>query len=157
MRRFTVAVVLTLVSVLIIGCNKTTERTTESSPPEGQSPNWKVKILSATRGPRKDSTTSAASTDTLLNVDLAVEYLGQEKDAPFSKASVTLDGKEIKFVSFGGNIMERMQGKKFNEAYSFEDPGPDPAGSSRQFLLKYADVPAIAFKLSEKKPTNTNR
>lgn len=150
MRGFTVALVLTLVSVLIIGCN----RVTESSSPEGQSTNWKVKVVSATRGPRKDSTTS---TDTLLNIELAVEYLGQEKDAPFSKASVTLDGKELKFVSFAGNIMERMQGKKFNETYAYEDPGADPAGSSRQFSLKYADVPAIAFKLMEKKPTNTNR
>ena len=150
MRGFTVALVLTLVSVLIIGCN----RVTESSSPEGQSTNWKVKVVSATRGPRKDSTTS---TDTLLNIELAVEYLGQEKDAPFSKASVTLDGKELKFVSFAGNIMERMQGKKFNETYSYEDPGADPAGSARQFSLKYADVPAIAFKFMEKKPTNTNR
>jgi hypothetical protein len=153
MRGFTVAVVLTLVSVLIIGCN----RAAEPSTPEGQSLNWKVKILSATRGPRKDSTTSPASTDTLLNIEVAVEYLGQEKDAPFSKASVTLDGKELKFVSFAGNIMERMQGNKFNETYSYEDPGADPAGSSRQFSLKYADVPAIAFKLMEKKPINSNR
>ncbi len=153
MRKFTVAALLTLVFVLIIGCN----RATESSSPEGQSTNWRVKILSATRGPRKESTTSGASTDTLLNVELAVEYLGQEKDPPFSKPSVSLDGKELRFVSFAGNIMERMQGKKFNETYSYEDPGPNPAGSSRQFSLKYADVSAIAFKLMEKKPTNTNR
>ena len=153
MRRFIVAGVLTLVSVLIIGCN----RATEPSTPEGQSPNWKVKVLSATRGPRKDSTPSGASTDTLLNIELAVEYLGHEKDAPFSKAIVTLDGKELKFVSFAGNIMERMQGNKFNETYSYEDPGPDPAGSPRQFLLKYDDVPPFAFTLMEKKATNTNR
>ncbi len=150
-------IALTLALALIIGLTAGCKRATAPSSPEGQSGNWKVRIVSATRGPRKDPSVYGAMTGPQLNVDLAVEYIGPEKDAPFERPTASLDSKELKFVSYSGNIIERIQGKKFNETFSYEDPGPELAGGSRQFSLKYGDVPPITFKLMEKKEANSNQ
>jgi hypothetical protein len=139
-----------------LACSKSGGSTPDSF--HGESANWKVRIISATRGPMPpvSGRPEANRTGSYLNVELAVEYIGSAQDAPFEKASVSLAGKELGFVGFSGNIMERMQGKKFSETYTFDDPGPDGA-TPRQFSLKYSDVPPITFTLINKKPANANQ
>ena len=147
-----IAFALVLLSGLTFGCsNSIGSKPADSF--HGENANWKIKILSATRGQPAGSKV----TGTFLNVELEAEYTGSAKDAPFEKVNVSLNGKDLAFVAFSGNIMERMQGKKFKETYSFDDPGPDPASTPRQFTLKYSDVPPINFTLMDKKPTNANQ
>jgi len=140
---------LSLLIVLSTACGSASS-SKPAEVPHGESANWKITILSATRG---ELPASSNVKGIHLNVELTAEYVGTEKDAPFEKATASSGGKDLKYVSFSGNIMERMQGKKFNETYSFEDPGPDAS----QFTLKYGDVPPINFGLMAKKNTNTNQ
>jgi hypothetical protein len=140
---------LLLLIVLSTACGSA-GRSEPADLPHGESANWKITILSATRG---ELPASSNLRGTHLNVELTAEYVGPEKDAPFEKVTASSGGKDLKYVSYSGNIMERMQGKKYNETYSFEDPGPDAS----QFALKYGDVAPINFGLMAKKNTNANQ
>jgi hypothetical protein len=140
---------LLLLTVLSTACaNSSTSKPADS--PHGESANWKITIVSATRG---ELPPPSKVTGTHLNVELTAEYVGTAKTAPFETVTASWGGKNFAQVSYSGNIMERMQGKKYNETYSFEDPGP---GAS-QFALKYGDVPPINFGLMSKKNTNANQ
>jgi hypothetical protein len=144
---------VTLVLLLLIALSTACGSASSSKPadlPHGESANWKITILSATRG---ELPASANVRGTHLNVELTAEYVGTAKDAPFETVTASAGAKELKYVSYSGNIMERMQGKKYNETYSFDDPGPEAS----QFALKYGDVAPINFGLMAKKNTNANR
>lgn len=154
-----IALTMVLLSGWMVACSKLTA--SKSDVAQAESANWKVTILSATRGPRPVSPgmyvpPESQDTGTYLNVEIAVEYKGSEKTAPIQTVEVSVGGKALRSVGFLGNIMERMQSKKFNETHSFEDPGPEPSSTPRQFTLKYADVQPINFTLMAKKPTNVN-
>jgi hypothetical protein len=151
-------VVQLLVFAIALGVTSSCLRSdANAKKPNGKSTAWEVTILSATRGELRPSG-YPPKTSMALTVKLELKYVGAEDKFPAldgkfltSVASVSVGEKHLAFQAWERNTGERAPGQEFTENFSFEDPGPEPPGPARQFILKYGDVSAIPFTLTEEK------